>query len=68
MKRSKPKKTAALPRLTNPPQAEPTHDEIARCAYSLWEQQGRPQNQEAKIWFYAEAQLRQSKNQQGGRA
>lgn len=68
MKRLKPKKGAAVQPLTNRTPTEPTHDEIARCAYSLWEQKGRPQDQEAEIWFCAAAQLRQAKNPQDDRA
>ena len=61
MKAEKQKKdTSRL--LTNGPQGEPTHDEIALRAYSLWEQQGRPQNQEIAFWLQAETQLRQSPN------
>ena len=59
-------KKAAPPRLlTNGAHGEPTHDDIAHCAYSLWEQHGRPQNQQVEIWFQAEAQLRQSQGQHG---
>jgi hypothetical protein len=62
-------KKAASPRLlTNGPSCEPTHDEIALRAYSLWEQQGRPQNQEVAIWLRAEAQLRQSQHEHGVQA
>jgi hypothetical protein len=67
MKAAKQKKDAP-PRLLNGPPREPTHDPIAVCAYSLWEQQGSPQNQEVEIWLRAETQLRQSQHQHGVRA
>jgi hypothetical protein len=68
MKAAKQKKDASPRLLTNGTHGEPTHDEIAFCAYSLWEQQGRQQNQEVEIWLQAEAQLRQSQSQHGVRA
>jgi hypothetical protein len=67
MKTTKQKKDAAPRLLTNGSYGEPTHDEIALSAYSLWEQQGRPQNQEVEIWLQAEIQLRQSQSQHGVR-
>lgn len=68
MKTTKQKKDAPPRLLTNGPSGEPTHDEIALCAYSLWEEQGHPENREVEIWLQAETQLRQSQNQQGVRA
>lgn len=68
MKTTKQKKDAAPRLLTNGLHDEPAHDEIARCAYSLWEQQGRPQDEEIGIWLQAEAKLRQSQSQPGVRA
>ena len=62
-------KKAAPPRLlTNSAHGEPIHDDIEHCAYALWEQHGRPQNQQVAIWFQAEAQLRQPQNKHGVRA
>ena len=37
-----------------------SHDEIARRAYELWEQDGRPENEEYRHWLEAERQLRGS--------
>ena len=68
MKAAKQKKDASPRLLTNGPHGEPTHDEIALRAYSLWEQQGCPQKEEVEIWLHAEAQLRQSHNRHGVRA
>ena len=68
MKAPNQKKDAPPRLMTNGPPGEPTHDEIALCAYSLWEQQGRPQNQEVATWLQAETQLRRSQNQHGVRA
>ena len=68
MKAAKEKKEAPPLLLTNGSQGEPAHDEIALRAYSLWEQLGRPQNQEIEIWLQAETQLRQSQHQHGVQA
>ncbi len=68
MRTANQKKDTSPRLLTNGPSCEPTHDKIALCAYSLWEQQGRPQNQEVAIWLQAETQLRQSQLQHGVRA
>ena len=45
-------------------QERPSHDEIARRAYAIFEQQGRPEGREMEHWLEAEAQLtRGSQNQ-----
>lgn len=41
--------------------AEPSHDEIATCAYSLWEQQGRPHATDVDNWIAAKELLSQKK-------
>src|SRR5712692_3402775 len=38
---------------------EPTHDEIARRAYQLYEARGSEQGREWEDWFQAERELRQ---------
>jgi hypothetical protein len=38
-------------------QKRPTHDEIARRAYAIFEQEGRPEGRELEHWLRAEAQL-----------
>ena len=38
---------------------EPTHDEIARRAYQLYEARGGEQGREWEDWFQAERELRQ---------
>jgi hypothetical protein len=38
-------------------QARPAEDQIARLAYHLWEQQGRPSGRDVEHWFMAERQL-----------
>ena len=43
---------------------QPTHDEIALHAYLIWEKAGRPPGHEQAYWLQAEAQLRQSRQQQ----
>ena len=39
---------------------EVTHDEIARRAHELWEQNGRPEGRSEEHWLAAERQLRGS--------
>ncbi len=51
--------------LTN---GEPTRDQIAQAAYHLWEQRGRPQNQDIGIWLQAEIQLRPAQHPYGVQA
>jgi hypothetical protein len=36
-----------------------TTDAIAACAYTLWEQSGRPHGRDAEFWFQAEQKLKQ---------
>lgn len=68
MKTTKQKKDVTPRLLTNGEHSELAHDEIARLAYSLWEQQGRPHGQEVGIWLQAEVQLRQPQSQHGVQA
>jgi hypothetical protein len=35
----------------------PTPDEIAVCAYLIWEKEGRPAGREKEHWLQAETQL-----------
>jgi hypothetical protein len=35
----------------------PTYEEIATCAYLIWEQEGRPHGRDIAHWHQAEAQL-----------
>lgn len=44
--------------------ALPNHDEIALCAFLIWEKEGRQPNLEQTYWLQAEAQLRQVRQQQ----
>jgi len=37
---------------------EVAHEEIARRAHELWEQEGRPEGRHGEHWLAAEAQLR----------
>lgn len=43
-----------------PPRGEPTHDEIARHAYFLYEQRGGAPGAEWDDWFRAERELREA--------
>jgi hypothetical protein len=36
---------------------EPTHEEIAKCAQTIYEREGRPQGRAMQHWLQAEAQL-----------
>ena len=40
---------------------EATHDEIALCAFLIWERDGRQPGNEKTYWLQAEAQLRASR-------
>ncbi len=39
------------------PQTSPSSDTIARRAYELWEQAGRPDGRDQEFWLCAEAEL-----------
>ena len=41
-------------------------DEIARCAYALWESEGRPEGRATQHWFEAESRLRSHTQQPTG--
>lgn len=56
---AKTKKQPTAGRIACAPQPEPAHDEIALCAMSIWEEEGRPQGRELEHWLLAEARLRQ---------
>lgn len=43
---------------------EPTHDEIALCAFLLWEKEGRQPGRETTYWLQAEAQVKLTRQQQ----
>lgn len=40
-----------------PPISPVTHEEIARCAYYIWESEGRPEGRDVEHWLQAELQL-----------
>jgi hypothetical protein len=63
---ARPAEKAPAPRLLM--NGEPTREDIAQAAYLLWEQQGRPQNQDIGIWLQAETQLRPAQHQHGVQA
>jgi hypothetical protein len=62
------KKNQAVRLLTNGSIAEPTHDEVALAAYSLWESEGRPQGNDLAYWLRAEELLRHANPQAARRA
>lgn len=51
--------TGASASQTPAPQREITTELIAKRAYIIWEQQGRPQGREMANWLLAESQLKQ---------
>jgi hypothetical protein len=65
MKRSKNAKNPPAPQSNTAQLAAPTSEEIAACAYSIWEQEGRPEGREVEHWLAAEIQLRQARCQSG---
>jgi hypothetical protein len=40
--------------------SQPTSEQIARAAYLVWEQEGRPQGRDMAHWLQAELQLKAS--------
>ena len=68
MKTVKSKKGSAPLLITNGSNGEPTHEEIARRAYSIWEDEGHPQYHDFENWLQAESQLRQARKQDAVRA
>jgi hypothetical protein len=50
------------PATTTTPCREITSECIASRAYSLWEQQGRPQGKDLELWLQAEKQLKSSQS------
>jgi hypothetical protein len=62
MKTVKSRKSSA-PLLITDSNAEPTQGEIAFRAYSIWEEEGHPQNHDFENWLQAESQLRQARTQ-----
>ena len=44
------------------PRREITSECIASRAYSLWEQQGRPQGKDLELWLQAEKQIKSSQS------
>jgi hypothetical protein len=51
------------PKRSNPSRAQrgPRMEEIANCAYLIWEKEGRPAGRDVEFWLQAEAQLRISR-------
>ncbi|MBI5800726.1 MAG: DUF2934 domain-containing protein [Verrucomicrobia bacterium] len=46
----------------------PNHDEIALCAFLIWEKDGRQPGREQTYWLQAEAHLHLARQQQAERA
>ena len=44
---------------------QPTSEQIARAAYLIWEQEGRPQGRDVTHWLQAERQLKASSVRDG---
>jgi len=42
------------------PKEAPSREEIAICAYNIWEKEGRPEGRDRMHWFQAEDQLKAS--------
>ncbi|MBI5801913.1 MAG: DUF2934 domain-containing protein [Verrucomicrobia bacterium] len=63
---AKTKRTPPPQRIAATLRPEPTHDEIALCAMSIWESEGRPQGREVEHWLLAEARLREGCQADGG--
>ncbi len=50
------KKKSATPPSAASPSCEAAHEEIALSAYSIWDQEGRPEGRDVEHWLQAEAQ------------
>ena len=59
----KTKKKSAERLQTNGSSCQTSSEEIARRAYLLWEQQGRPDGRDLDYWLQAEAQFQQGRQQ-----
>ena len=47
---------SARPKMANH-HREPTHDNIAACAFLIWVGEGRPDGRDREHWYQAETQL-----------
>jgi hypothetical protein len=63
MKKTKNAKNPPLAKDNSVQPAAPTSEEIATCAYSIWEKEGHPEGREVEHWLAAEIQLRQVRGQ-----
>jgi hypothetical protein len=52
--------------MNNQTAIQPTSEQIALCAYSIWEKEGRPQGQHETHWSQAERQLKLDCTQDAG--
>lgn len=59
---------SAAPQIDRPKQAssDVSHDEIARRAYSRWEESDRSPGHDQEHWFAAESELRGANESEGG--
>ncbi|MEN9575063.1 MAG: hypothetical protein RL514_2918 [Verrucomicrobiota bacterium] len=62
---AKPKPGPVAKRTPSPARPEPTRDEIALCAQSIWEEEGRPHGRDLEHWLRAETRLRQGSQSEG---
>ena len=53
-KTAKSRKSAKPTKTVHRANVVPSHGEIALCAYLIWEDSGRPHNQDFDIWLQAE--------------
>lgn len=62
VKRSKPSSTPRSKTKASPTSESwtPTHEQIAKRAYQLWQERGQAHGQDIQDWLNAEAQLRDS--------
>jgi len=57
MKSPKSVKTKLSLRSSGRPLEEPNREEIAAAAYSIWEQEGRPEGRDLEHWLRAKTQV-----------
>ncbi len=68
MKKVKSNKGVALKLSENGSDRQPTHDEIASHAHSIWVSAGRPHHYDLDCWLKAETELRLGQQQASARA
>lgn len=65
MKKVKNNKTSATPSRNDSPCSKPPPEEVALCAYLIWEHENFPHGRDVAHWLQAEALLQNRKQKTG---